>query len=299
MARGRKVHRYRVSTAIIIVSLAASTVVLYLASAQTKAFVGKTSANVDRMIQQADAEIKATKERRVAEAAAAEALRYKKSATAAAESARLAGEGNYSGASLINPKDCNSASRHTDPAAADVIVNKRHCMQPLNFEPSDLVAIEGGMLRQVAISDFNAMKAAAAAAGQPFRVTSGYRSYINQVNTFNHWVSISGMAGADTYSARPGYSEHQTGLVVDVAAGGCVLDCFGLTSQYKWLEENAANYGFIQRYYAGKEAITGYSAEEWHYRYVGIATAKDMKARGINTLEEYWGLPGGDYETLK
>ena len=101
--------------------------------------------------------------------------------------------------------------------------------------------------------------------------------------------------GADTYSARPGYSEHQTGLAFDVAAGSCVLDCFGTTSQYQWLQANAADYGFIQRYYAGYENITGYKAEEWHYRYVGTAVAKDMQARGIKTLEQYWDILGGGY----
>jgi len=80
-----------------------------------------------------------------------------------------------------------------------------------------------------------------------------------------------------------------------VAAGGCTLNCFGSSAQYQWFQQNAANFGFIQRYYAGYENITGYSAEEWHYRYVGVAVAKDMNEKGIKTLEEYWGVSGGDY----
>ena len=84
--------------------------------------------------------------------------------------------------------------------------------------------------------------------------------------------------------------------MIDVAANGCVLDCFGATSQYQWLQAHAAEYGFIQRYYAGYEAITGYSAEEWHYRYVGVDVATDMKNKGIMTLEEYYGISGGDYQ---
>lgn len=102
-------------------------------------------------------------------------------------------------------------------------------------------------------------------------------------------------AGADTYSARPGYSEHQTGLAFDVAANGCTLNCFGSTSQYQWFQQNAADYGFIQRYYSGYEVITGYKSEEWYYRYVGASIAKDMQAKGIKTLEQYWNIPGGDY----
>lgn len=168
-------------------------------------------------------------------------------------------------------------------------------MQPLSFAPGDLVTSNGATLSAKAIAAYNQLFAAAAAAGQPFSVTSSYRSYGDQVSTYNYWISVSGKEGADTYSARPGYSEHQTGLAFDVAAGSCVLDCFGTTSQYQWMQAHAADYGFIQRYYAGYEDITGYKAEEWHYRYVGTAVAQDMRAKGIKTLEQYWDMPGGGY----
>lgn len=190
---------------------------------------------------------------------------------------------------------CNTASAHTNPASIDVIVNKKHCLVPLAFVPPDLVTVNGATISAKAANDFNRMFADAAAAGQPFSVSSSYRSYTTQVSTYNYWVSVNGQQGADTVSARPGYSEHQTGLAVDVAAGSCTLDCFGSTSQYQWLQANAAHYGFIQRYYAGYEATTGYASEEWHYRYIGTAAAQDMKARGVKTLEQYWGLEGGDY----
>jgi len=140
------------------------------------------------------------------------------------------------------------------------------------------------------------MCAAATAAGLPFRITSSFRSYQNQVDTYNQWVAVNGStASADTVSARPGYSEHQTGYAMDIASGGCALDCFAGTPQYAWMQAHAAEYGFIQRYYDGYESITGYSPEPWHYRYVGIQVAEDMKARGIKTLEQYWGVSGGDY----
>lgn len=187
------------------------------------------------------------------------------------------------------------AEPHDTLSSIDVVVNKKHHLQPLGYEPSDLVTSNGATLSRKAIDAYDRLYAAAAAAGQGFHVTSSYRSYATQVSTYNYWVSVSGQAGADTYSARPGYSEHQTGLAFDVAAGNCTLDCFGSTAQYKWLQAHAADYGFIQRYYAGYEKITGYKAEEWHYRYVGVAVAKDMKAKGIKTLEEYWNVPGGDY----
>jgi len=140
------------------------------------------------------------------------------------------------------------------------------------------------------------MMNAAAAAGQALAVTSSYRSYATQVTTYNYWVSISGKDGADTYSARPGYSEHQTGLALDVqTADGRSLSNFAGTSQYQWLQAHAHEYGFIQRYVAGYESVTGYSAEEWHYRYVGVDVATDMRTKGIKTLEQYWSMTGGDY----
>lgn len=213
----------------------------------------------------------------------------------AIEAAEAARSSQGSDASTIDSSKCNTAKAHNNPNNIDVLVNKKHCLQPVTFAPSDLVTANGATLSAKAMPAYNQLFAAAAAAGQGFYVTSSYRSYNDQVATYNYWVGTSGQAGADTYSARPGYSEHQTGLAFDVAANGCVLDCFGSTSQYQWLQQNAADYGFIQRYYAGLESVTGYKAEEWHYRYVGIQVAKDMKAKGIKTLEQYWGLAGGTY----
>lgn len=184
-----------------------------------------------------------------------------------------------------------------DPSSIGVIINKKHPVEPIDYAPSDLVMVKGATLSKKVMSDFSRMFSDAEAAGQPFYVTSSYRSYQTQVLTYNHWVSVNGQKVADTYSAKPGYSEHQTGFVVDVAASGCTLDCFGATTQYKWLRENAANYGFIQRYHAGEEEITGYKAEEWHYRYVGVDVAQDMKSKGVKSLEAYWGYLGGDYES--
>lgn len=222
-------------------------------------------------------------------------------AKAAAEAEKVTGEAKESpgAASQLPPAaaatTCGAPGPHTNPAAIDVVVNKKRCLQPLTFAPPDLVTSNGATLSSKAMDSFNRMFAAAAAAGQPFLVSSSFRSYSTQVSTYNYWVGVSGQAGADTYSARPGYSEHQTGLVVDVGAGDCVLDCFGSTSQYQWLQDNAAKYGFIQRYYKGYEGVTGYVAEEWHYRYVGTAVAEDMRAKGIKTLEQYFGVEGGDY----
>lgn len=226
-------------------------------------------------------------ERKAKEAAEAEAKRK------AEEEAQKTAEANQNTAG--GGTGCNSAASHINPNAIDVLVNKKHCLRPLNFVPPDLVTVHGATISAKAANDFNRMFADAAAAGQGFAVSSSYRSYSNQVSTYNYWVSVNGQQGADTVSARPGYSEHQTGLAVDVGANGCNLNCFGGTSQYQWLQANAAKYGFIQRYYSGYESITGYAGEEWHYRYVGVAVAQDMKAKGIKTLEQYWGMEGGNY----
>ena len=200
--------------------------------------------------------------------------------------------------STVDSASCNSLSSHKNPSAIDVIVNKKHCIQPVAFIPNDLISVGNGFqLSAKAAGSFNSLMAAASAANEPLAITSSYRSYSDQVSTYAYWVNVSGAAGADTYSARPGYSEHQTGLAFDVAdaAKQYVLSNFSKTSQYQWLQANAADYGFIQRYYVGYEAITGYKAEEWHYRFVGVTVAQDMQLKNIKTLEEYWDVSGGGY----
>ncbi|MGH7218272.1 MAG: M15 family metallopeptidase [Candidatus Microsaccharimonas sp.] len=292
---GALVKKRRISIMVLCVALVAGASFLYWQYTVAQDAIAQNTAQTKELTEKTDTQLKRIKERKAAE----EKARLEKEAAEKAAAAKEAAEQSIAvgtaGASTLNAKACNVSTTHTNPAAIDVMVNKKHCIQPLSFVPSDLVTSNGATLSAKAIAHYNQLFHAAAAAGQGFYVTSSYRSYGTQVSTYNYWVSTSGQAGADTYSARPGYSEHQTGLVFDVAANGCVLDCFGGTSQYQWLQQNAANYGFIQRYYAGYEAITGYKAEEWHYRYVGIPVAQDMKAKGIKTLEQYWNLPGGLY----
>lgn len=184
----------------------------------------------------------------------------------------------------------------TNPDAITVVVNKKHCIKPSRWAPSDLTLLSGYQLRNVAATHLQAMMDAAAAAGLPFGLTSAYRSYDSQVVTYNNWVAVNGsQAAADTVSARPGFSEHQTGLAADLKTDGCVLECFAGTAQYTWLTQHAAEYGFIERYPPNLTAITGYSPEAWHWRYVGKEVATAMKTRGIQTLETYFGISGGDY----
>ena len=123
---------------------------------------------------------------------------------------------------------------------------------------------------------------------------SGFRSYATQKSIYNRYVNNDGKAKADTYSARPGYSEHQTGLAFDVCdrnGGACINSGFDNTGQAKWLSENAHKYGFILRYVKNKDDETGYMYESWHFRYVGTELAEKLYNNGNwITMESYFGI---------
>ena len=132
------------------------------------------------------------------------------------------------------------------------------------------------------------MANAASSAGLSIRVVSGFRSYNTQNNLYNNYVNRDGRAAADTYSARPGHSEHQTGLAADI---NLVDDSFEYTSEGQWLNNNAYKYGFILRYPKGKTSETGYIYESWHYRYVGVDLATKLYNGGNwISLENYFGI---------
>ena len=129
--------------------------------------------------------------------------------------------------------------------------------------------------------------------GRTLVIASSYRSYSVQSNIFYNYVANYGFTKANTFSARPGYSEHQTGLAFDLNGSNSatwIQSSFQYTKEYTWLRANAHNYGFILRYPKGKTSITGYIFEPWHYRYVGTTIATAIRNRGI-TLEEYFNLP--------
>ena len=181
-----------------------------------------------------------------------------------------------------------------DPASFSVLVNKSRPLNPASFAPGDLINARGSgqYLRAEAAAWLNGLFQGAADAGTGgLSIVSGYRSYAQQQQVYSYYVSIYGQAYADTISARPGYSEHQTGLAVDVGNqnGSCGLStCFGDTAAGKWVAANAHKYGFIVRYPNGYTGTTGYSYEPWHLRYVGVALATDMNRRGYPTLEQYF-----------
>ena len=183
----------------------------------------------------------------------------------------------------------------TDPNSIWVIVNKQHPLNPLDFAPADLVSVGNGQqMRSAAAQALSTMLAAAKTAGFVVTPASGYRSYATQVSVYNNEVNSYGQATADSESARPGYSEHQTGLAVDLASDGCsITDCFGTTPGGKWVTANAYKYGFLLRYPADKTDTTGYRAEAWHFRYIGVSLATELQKQHIATLEEFFGVTGG------
>lgn len=154
-----------------------------------------------------------------------------------------------------------------------LLANKTYSM-PEDFNPG---------LEPICEEYFKKLTEDAKKEGLDIYLGSGYRSYKDQVLVYNSYVETDGKEKADTYSARPGYSEHQTGLVIDV---NTINDAFGETKEAAWLAEHAHEYGFIIRYPKGKENITGYKYEPWHIRYVGSKVATDIYERGIS-LEEY------------
>lgn len=163
-----------------------------------------------------------------------------------------------------------------------LVVNKKHPL-PANY---------GSQEDSTALSQLQKMIADMQSLGLSISNSySGYRSYQYQSNLYQNYVNSYGQASADTFSARPGYSEHQTGLAFDlIQPNGALLES---PNEAQWVAQNAHKYGFIVRYQSGKESITGYMAEPWHVRYIG-SEATNIYQSGL-TLEEYLHVEGGDY----
>ena len=193
-----------------------------------------------------------------------------------------------------------SAMSIDDPASLWVVSDKLRPLSPVDYVPSDLVTIDVAsqnppVFRREAGDALLALFAAGEAEGAgQFQVQSAYRSYATQVSVYQGWVDRLGQAQADIQSARPGHSEHQTGLVADISPIplSCALQaCFGDTAQGQWLAANAWRYGWLLRYPADKTAVTGFTYEPWHFRYVGVPLATELHTTGVTTLEEFFGLP--------
>ena len=177
-----------------------------------------------------------------------------------------------------------------DPDSLAVLVNK-HFALPAGYTPEleTLGAGYGsGSLRPEAARAFRAMSDAARAEGISLHSVSAYRSYQRQSSVYNRYLSYDQRESVDTYSARPGHSEHQTGLALDINVASIAAH-FERTPAFAWLTEHCAQYGFILRYPQGREDVTGYRFEPWHYRYVGTEAAKACMERQL-TYEEYLAL---------
>ena len=182
-------------------------------------------------------------------------------------------------------------SVESQPDSLRCLVNKMRPFAQLDWEPSDLVEFYGHQLRAEAAKAADTMIDAAATDGVTLLVSSAYRSYAVQQQTYQYWVSVNGQQVADQLSARPGYSEHQTGLAIDFASPeGCRLEeCYRDTLAGQWLAKNAPRYGYILRFPDGRQSVTGYRFEPWHYRYVGVQTAQEYVSSSAKTFEEFIG----------
>lgn len=199
----------------------------------------------------------------------------------------------------------------TDPTSIWVVADKHLPLEPKTYAPNDLVVptiplrsnitTTEKYVRKVTAVALENMNTDAKAQGLAFNLQSGYRSYDFQVNLYNRYVQEQGQAVADSQSARPGYSEHQTGLAADLGSVShpeCdVEECFATTPEGRWLAANAYKYGFIIRYPQNMQSVTGYIYEPWHVRYVGVDLATQMHKQNVSTLEQFFELGSApDYE---
>ena len=181
----------------------------------------------------------------------------------------------------------------TDTSKDTLMIVNKHYKIENNYKPDNLVTVlsEHGYpnkIRADVYEEFKKMYNAAKNDNVSIFIASPYRSYSDQNALYTYYVNTDGKQNADTYSARPGFSEHHTGLAMDlIPEYGLDLDTFENSDGFKWMQENAYKYGFILRYPKDKEYITGYIYEPWHYRYVGISAATTIKNEGL-TFEEYY-----------
>ncbi|MGG7618155.1 M15 family metallopeptidase [Bacillus coreaensis] len=199
-------------------------------------------------------------------------------------------------------KEVNGKQVIQNPLNVLALVNKMFAL-PDSYNPTDLVkpnvsfsfgdqTIEKSLMRQEAAIALEKMFVEAKASGIELYAVSGYRSYERQRVIFDAEVKKSGEEKAAQVVAVPGNSEHQSGLAMDISAKSANLsltESFGETTEGKWLAANAHKYGFILRYPKGKESITGYQYEPWHFRYVGVDAAQTIFEKNI-TLEEYFDI---------
>lgn len=196
----------------------------------------------------------------------------------------------------VNTKTLYDAYTHTSETNMDlgygILVNKYYSL-PDKYGPDDIedmsniYAYPGNKIRKDVYEAFKEMSKAAKDNGITIIVNSSYRSYDEQKQIYDDYHDKNGEEYADKYAARPNFSEHQTGLALDIFSPGYGMKNFETSDAFKWLAENSYKYGFILRYPDGKQGITGYSYESWHYRYLGKELAEKVYNSGL-TFDEYY-----------
>ena len=182
----------------------------------------------------------------------------------------------------------------TKEFSLDMLVNKHHGLSE-DFVPKDLITVDSNyassddlVCSHIAFNAFKEMSDAASKEGYQLVINSCYRSYQDQEELTNTYLNTYGQNYVDKYVAKPGFSEHQTGLAFDI--GSRTTNVFANSKEYSWMEENAYKYGFIHRFTKRYSVITGFREEAWHYRYVGKEIAARIHEEGDIPLEEYWAM---------
>ena len=204
------------------------------------------------------------------------------------------------------PEPTMDPSVFTDTNSLLVVANKKHRL-PEGYVPADLVSpeiaqVQACTMRAPAAEAIKAMAEAAAADGVTLKISSAYRGEDYQRQLYNGYSASYGTETADTISSRPGYSDHQTGLAADFVEQDGSMNGINFNQNFEntdsgiWLRDHAHEYGFIMRYPKGKQDITGYAYEPWHFRYIGVDYATAIYDTDVfYTVEEYFGVEGGDY----
>ena len=191
-----------------------------------------------------------------------------------------------------NNKDTKSTNIPIIDSKFSILVNKQNNLEKDYVPDTKVPSIPYGTnssVRYDIIDPVEKLFKDAKAQGFTLILTSGYRSYDTQSSIYNSNIKNKGETWTSQFSAKPGQSEHQTGLALDISSvsqGGGLYQSFGDTEEGKWLAKNCANYGFILRFLDGKDDITGYTYEPWHFRYVGVEVAKYIMENNL-TFEEY------------
>ena len=184
-------------------------------------------------------------------------------------------------------------TKKADPEKKELILVNKYNYLDKDYKPNDIETIsnwyayENNKASKKILEEYIKMFEDAEKEGLKFIISSSFRDYNEQEETYNEILEESGEEYAKKYASLPGYSEHQTGLAFDILTMGTLTDEFEKTKEFEWLKENSYKYGFIIRYPKGKEQITGYDYEPWHYRYVGKEAAKKIHDENI-TFDEYY-----------